>query len=245
MNQGSHCSISRGGSSSSSAKAEEVRKPQVGLRDIWSAYEEWSSYAVGVPLKLENTKSIDTTQHYVPSLSAIQIFTNKPFVGGSSSRSFGTDCHLYFEYNETMSFGDRPPLTIKVDELAKKHHGLNSLTSSDLSQSSWFSVAWSPVYPIPEVRNVKALSVSFLTYHLLTPLFPETVDQETNVVLPAFGVVTSKLPGEVWIMPETSDQEKINMHEESASSWLGTLKFSHSDFDLFMAEKSNDLPATP
>ncbi|ESQ40780.1 hypothetical protein EUTSA_v10014556mg [Eutrema salsugineum] len=226
------------GSSSSRDKAEEVKKPHIGLKDIWSAYEEWSNYAVGVPLSLKHTRS-NVTQYYVPTLSAIQIFTNK---SGSSSRSFGTDCHLYFQYNETMRFDDRPPLILKVDELAKKHRGLNSLTSSDLSHRSWFSVAWSPLYQIPEVRTVKALSVSFLTYHSLTPFFPEIFPQDAKVVLPAFGVVTSKHPGKVWIMPGTSDQENLNIHEESAASWLGEVMFRHNDFELFMAEKANDLP---
>lgn len=43
-------------------------------------------------------------------------------------------------------------------------------------------------------------------------------------------------------MPGTSDQEIINRLEESAASWLGKRMFSHSDFDMFMAEKSKDLP---
>lgn len=80
------------GSSSSSAvapgaEAEELREPRIVLSDVWSAYEEWSSYGLGVPLYL---KSIDSkvTQHYTPSLSAIQIFTIKPFLGDASSSRF-------------------------------------------------------------------------------------------------------------------------------------------------------------
>ncbi|VVB13704.1 unnamed protein product [Arabis nemorensis] len=236
-----HTKSRRDSSSSPIGEAEKVRKLDVGLRAVWSAYEEWSCYARGVPLKLNHTHS-DVTQYYVPSLSAIQIFTNEPFVDGSSSRSSGTDSHLYFEYNETMGFDVRPPLIEKVDELAEQHHGLKSLESSELSKNSWFSVAWSPIYQIPEVHDVKALSVSFLTYHSLTPTYPETFYKKKKVVLPAFGAVTSKLSGKVWTMPETSDQQKINTQEESAASWLRTLMFTHSDFDMFMAEKSNDLP---
>ncbi|KFK25203.1 hypothetical protein AALP_AA8G080600 [Arabis alpina] len=233
---------SRGG------EEEEETKPYVGLRNIWSAYEEWSCYALGVPVKLDHLMSGAVTQYYVPTLSAIQIFTNEPIVDGgsdSSPRSVGTDSHLYFEFNETMGFDERAPLIVKVDELAEEHHGLKTLTSTDLSQESWFSVAWSPIYQIPKVRNVKALSalsVSFLTYHSLTPTCPETFPRKKNVVLSPFGVVTSKLSGNVWIKPGSSDEQNINTNEESAASWLGNLMFEHSDFDMFMAEKASDVP---
>ncbi|KAL1209774.1 hypothetical protein V5N11_020104 [Cardamine amara subsp. amara] len=229
------------GSSSSRDETEEsVRKPYISLEDICSAYEEWSCYAMGVPLKLTLPYISSTvTKYYVPYLSAIQIFTNKPVVGGSSSRSFGTDSYLYFQYNETKSFDVRPCLIAKVDDLVTENPGLESLTSSDLSQNSWFSIAWSPLYSIPLLPTMKSLSVLFLTYHSLTPEFPETFPQEETVRLPAFGVVTSELSGNVWNMPMTSDQENINMLEESAVSWLEKLRFSHYDFNMFMAEKSN------
>ncbi|CAN6838724.1 unnamed protein product [Brassica oleracea] len=52
-------------------------------------------------------------------------------------------------------------------------------------------------------------------------------------MLPAFGVVTSKLSCKAWTMPGTSDQQNINMHQESAASWLRRLMFRHRDFDFF------------
>lgn len=233
----------RVGSSSSRGKVERVKKPHLVLSDIWSAYDKWSTFCVGVPLKLNDYSWTDATQYYAPTLSAMQIFTKKPFLddgSSSSSRSFGEDCHLYFEYNETVSVdGLRLPLTMMVEELAKKHHGLNTLRTSDLSENSWFSITWSPATQIPSRQT---LNQYFLTYHSLTPVIPETIPKGTEVELPAFGVLTTKLSGEVWNMPGTSDQEIINRHEEAAASWLGKLMFSHNDFDLFMAEKPKDLP---
>ncbi|CAL9229631.1 unnamed protein product [Arabidopsis halleri] len=234
----------RVGSSSSRGKAERVKKPHLRLGDIWSAYDEWSNFCVGVPLTLKDSWT-KANQYYAPTLSAIQIFTKKPFVddgsssSSSSSRSFGEDCHLYFEYNETMSLeAARPPLTMMFEELAKKHHGLNTLRTSDLSENSWFSITWSRGIQIPAVQT---LNQYFLTYHSLTPVIPETIPKRTKVELPAFGVLTTKLD-KVWIMPGTSDQETINRLEESAASWMGKCMFSHSDFNIFMAEKSKDLP---
>nr|GLL41535.1 uncharacterized protein LOC109167854 [Ipomoea trifida] len=46
------------------------------LGDLWDCYEEWSVYGVGIPVILNSGLSV--TQYYVPYLSAIQIYTNKP-----------------------------------------------------------------------------------------------------------------------------------------------------------------------
>nr|GMD68405.1 cleavage stimulating factor 64 [Ipomoea batatas] len=43
---------------------------------LWDCYEEWSVYGVGIPVILNSGVSV--TQYYVPYLSAIQIYTNKP-----------------------------------------------------------------------------------------------------------------------------------------------------------------------
>ncbi|ESQ31890.1 hypothetical protein EUTSA_v100054380mg, partial [Eutrema salsugineum] len=65
----------------------------------------------------------------------------------------------------------------------------------------------------------------------------------TEVVIPPFGAVSYKAYGDVWIMPRTFDNHnKMEMHEESASSWLETLGFNHSDFNFFMSHKFYGLP---
>ncbi|KAL1201154.1 hypothetical protein V5N11_008901 [Cardamine amara subsp. amara] len=266
-------------SSSPGAEAEEVRKPRIVLSDIWSAYEEWSSYGLGVPLSLGDINS-RVTQHYVPSLSAMQIFTIKPFLGDDSSSRFellslsvlllhrslsiGKDGaesssanpdsssnsrpgflrpdyfgNLYLEYNETKMPFQRDVLIQKIDELAEQYTGLNSLTSSDLSRRSWFSVAWYPIYPIPAVRTEKkGLSAAFLTYH---SFFSETIGEDdkkneqgvSSAVLSAFAAVTYKAHKDVWIMPNTTDSELMRSGRKGASSWLRTMGFNHSDQSFF------------
>lgn len=90
------CVQPSGASSSSTvasgAEAKEVRRPHIVLGDIWSAYEEFSCYGNEVPLSLEGIDE-DVTSYYAPTLSAMQIFTIKPFAddGGSSSR-LGFSC---------------------------------------------------------------------------------------------------------------------------------------------------------
>ncbi|KAF8779476.1 hypothetical protein HU200_002523 [Digitaria exilis] len=45
------------------------------LEDLWEHYSESSAYGLSVPVRLESGKFI--TQHFVPYLSAIQIYTSK------------------------------------------------------------------------------------------------------------------------------------------------------------------------
>ncbi|KAF8050392.1 hypothetical protein N665_1979s0011 [Sinapis alba] len=241
------------GASSSSTVAsgvgvEVVRKPHIVLRDIWSAYEELSCYGTEVPLSLEGIDE-KVTSYYAPSLSAMQIFTIKPFPedGGSSSRSSSTgpydsSGYLYFQYNELELPHERHPLTSKIEKLAEQYSGLHTLTSSDLSPDSWLSIAWYPIYQIPSVKGMKKeLYAAFLSYHKLKPDFPETfveddkkkVKEEEEVVFPPFGAMTYKAFGKLWNMPGTSDHDDRKKYEESASSWVEKLGFTHSDYKFF------------
>ncbi|XP_039062951.1 uncharacterized protein LOC120207587 isoform X2 [Hibiscus syriacus] len=47
------------------------------LSDLWHSYTEWSAYGVAVPIVLNNGAVV--VQYYSPSLSALQIYTIKPF----------------------------------------------------------------------------------------------------------------------------------------------------------------------
>ena len=46
------------------------------LRDLWLSFEKWSAYGAKTKV-IVNREEVD--QFFVPSLSAIQIFTNKPY----------------------------------------------------------------------------------------------------------------------------------------------------------------------
>lgn len=48
------------------------------LRDLWDCYDEWSAYGIGLPVLLKSGETI--LQYFVPHLSAIQIYYNKPVV---------------------------------------------------------------------------------------------------------------------------------------------------------------------
>ncbi|GMI74732.1 hypothetical protein like AT1G03610 [Hibiscus trionum] len=54
------------------------------LSDLWHSYTEWSAYGVAVPIVLNNGGGA-VVQYYSPSLSALQIYTTKPFSSSFSA----------------------------------------------------------------------------------------------------------------------------------------------------------------
>jgi hypothetical protein len=48
------------------------------LGDLWDCYDEWSAYGAGTQVVLSSGETI--RQHYVPYLSAIQIYSHKSVV---------------------------------------------------------------------------------------------------------------------------------------------------------------------
>ncbi|XP_061951146.1 uncharacterized protein LOC133674157 isoform X2 [Populus nigra] len=144
---------------------------------------------------------------------------------------------LSFQYFEISSPYWRVPLLEKITELARNNPGLMTLKNVDLSPASWMAVAWYPIYHIPSQGNEKDLSSCFLTYHTLSSSFQDCVneDGEGNVCisLPPFGLATYKLQGNLWINPETSDDERMIYLESAADSWLKQLNVHHHDYSFF------------
>ncbi|GMN65445.1 hypothetical protein TIFTF001_034510 [Ficus carica] len=60
---------------------------------------------------------------------------------------------------------------------------------------------------------------------------------KSEIPVPPFAVATYKLNGELWMNPETADQEKIASYLDAASSWLKLLNFQHHDFNFFMSRR--------
>ncbi|KAJ4713724.1 Protein of unknown function (DUF789) [Melia azedarach] len=167
--------------------------------------------------------------------------------------------NLYFQYFEMSSPYWRVPLSDKVTELARNHPGLMSLRSVDLLPASWMSVAWYPIYHIPSRKNEKDLSTCFLTYHTLSSSFQDSpVDYDNSccsevaktterkpkpkgsgtISLTPFGLATYKMQGDLWVKPDTSDEERlVNLHC-AADSWLKQLNVQHHDFNFFSSHST-------
>ncbi|XP_038900400.1 uncharacterized protein LOC120087632 [Benincasa hispida] len=154
--------------------------------------------------------------------------------------------YLYFQYFERSTPYGRVPLMDKINGLARRYPGLMTLRSVDLSPASWMAVAWYPIYHIPMGRTIKDLSTCFLTYHTLSSSFQDMdVEDEfesgerkrkegEEISLPAFGLATYKMQGNVWISGNYGrDQERVVSLLSVADSWLKQLRVQHHDFNYF------------
>ncbi|KAF5176492.1 Plant/protein [Thalictrum thalictroides] len=71
------------------------------LGDLWSCYDEWSAYGVGVPIALNKQETV--VQYYVPYLSAIQVFTSNIFAGNFREDSVTGDSETRDSFSDTCS----------------------------------------------------------------------------------------------------------------------------------------------
>lgn len=155
----------------------------------------------------------------------------------------GSQGRLMFEYLERDLPYIREPLADKVSDLAARFPELKTLRSCDLLSSSWFSVAWYPIYKIPTGPTVKDLDACFLTYHSLhTPFAGPSIAQPMSLVqpiesdkmsLPVFGLASYKFRGFVWTQNGGSEHQLVNSLFQAADKLLRSCHVSHPDFLFF------------
>ncbi|KAF7820302.1 uncharacterized protein G2W53_025757 [Senna tora] len=126
------------------------------------------------------------------------------------------DLELLFEYFESEQPQQRQPLYEKVQELVSGNVPsqsqvfgdpaiLDSVNFQDLHPRSWYSVAWYPIYRIPD-GNFRA---AFLTYHSLGHLAHRSIKSGSGVVdscivSPVVGLQSYNAQGECWFQPGQS-----------------------------------------
>ncbi|KAF8095096.1 hypothetical protein N665_0341s0022 [Sinapis alba] len=150
-----------------------------------------------------------------------------------------------FEYLERDLPYIREPFADKMSDLASSSPELKTLRSCDLLPSSWFSVAWYPIYKIPTVPTLKNLDVCFLTYHSLhTPFQGAGVTTQSmcevqpresveKTMLPVFVLASYKLRGSVWTSIKGSGHQLVNSLFQAAYNWLRLRQVNHPDFIFF------------
>ncbi|WOG96774.1 hypothetical protein DCAR_0416110 [Daucus carota subsp. sativus] len=236
------------------------------LRDLWPSFENWSAYGAKTKVMV-NREEVD--QFFAPSLSAIQIFTNKPYESSvddsmqimitycfvRSTRNRGNnisfpslysshmnislqsdDYYLkpYFEFAEKVSPYNRTPLFDTVENLSKSNPGLQTLTSTDLTPSSW-------MYPICQIPNIgipiKDFEAAFLTFHTISSFYQDMnssgVQSSPSISLPPFGCATYKVQGDIWFNHGHSDYGRLSHLNKAAESWIRQIGFEHHDFNFF------------
>nr|XP_043607387.1 uncharacterized protein LOC122579303 [Erigeron canadensis] len=157
---------------------------------------------------------------------------------------------LAFEYFERASPFQREPLASKIAELEYKFPELRTYRSCDLTQSSWVSVAWYPIYRIPVGPSLQNVDTSFLTFHSLsTPLRSTSKDQNSGhgstarkvhearltsqLSLPIFGLAVYKFKNSDWMKEGVLSTQKINSLLKSTDNWLRNLGVHHPDYAFF------------
>nr|XP_034892208.1 uncharacterized protein LOC118031819 isoform X2 [Populus alba] len=130
--------------------------------------------------------------------------------------AWSDDAELLFEYFEPEQPQQRQPLYEKIQELVRsntssrcKMYGdptnLASLNLHDLHPRSWYSVAWYPIYRIPDGN----FRTAFLTYHSLGHLVHRSAkfdspSKNVCVVSPVVGLQSYNAQGECWFQPRHS-----------------------------------------
>ncbi|KAG9441943.1 hypothetical protein H6P81_017797 [Aristolochia fimbriata] len=140
-----------------------------------------------------------------------------------------SESELLFEYFEFEQPQQRQPLYEKIKELVKGEatsnlrmfgdpKTLESLHLHDLHPSSWYSVAWYPIYRIPDA-NFRA---AFLTYHSLGHFIhrdtPTCFNEDTGVVNPVVGLQSYNAQGECWFRTMNSSGNSAADRTDSAVS---------------------------
>ncbi|XP_050375929.1 uncharacterized protein LOC126793447 [Argentina anserina] len=182
------------------------------------------------------------------------------------------DLELLLEYFEYEQPQQRRPLYDKIKELIRgdgnshsKVYGdptkLDSINLNDLHPRSWYSVAWYPIYRIPD-GNFRA---AFLTYHSIGYLVRRSCNFESHsmddcVVSPVVGLQSYNAQGECWfqLRPSAAAQtivtnsdpsgileERLRTLEETASLMAravvskGTMTSAnrHPDFEFFLSRR--------
>ncbi|KAK9828497.1 hypothetical protein WJX72_000379 [[Myrmecia] bisecta] len=196
------------------------------LADVWGCFHEASLYAREV-YTLSGARG-PAISYYVPFLSAMQLFLPAgppPSQATSAQPPGGVPHRLYQSDSEWGGWGrslrplaelfatelpfNRVPLYDKVLQLAKGPCAdglpgrlLLDARLCDLHPASWFSVAWYPVYRIPDAP----LNARFLTFHSLSPVpaaaGPGNASAHTRLLaLPPVGLKWCNLQGERWLEP--------------------------------------------
>lgn len=261
-------------------------RPGSPLSFIWEWYEELG--VCGLEVNADDYERAERfgidfvpfSAYFVPYLSAVQLFGKTVSSAevdlesfrccGSERSSASNEPELLFEYFESEPPQQRRTLYEKIQQLVDgngppQYQGQGDPTNLDraklneLHPKSWYSVAWYPIYRIPE-GNFRA---SFLTFHSLGHLTRRSSGFDSKgaqdcIVCPAVGLQSYNAQSECWFSLRSSIEEtardinryeilkeRVRSLEETASLMArATVKKGnqtsvnrHPDFEFFCSRK--------
>ncbi|KAH0461388.1 hypothetical protein IEQ34_008963 [Dendrobium chrysotoxum] len=259
-------------------------RPYFSLGDLWESFKEWSAYGAGVPLVLNSGDCVvqyyvpylSAIQLYT-DVSRTTLRSRQPgeesdarmYQGTSSDVSSESEAERAVrkrrDSSTTTSHKDQNGLVgeengvcqqtmLPISQLANKFPQLKTYRSYDLLPTSWFSVAWYPIYRIPTGPTLRDLDACFLSFHTLsTPLknscnghselndscrVREATDftqMSAKLSLPALGLASYKLKGSIWTNRSLYEQQRASSLLQDAENWLQLRKVDHPDFRFFLS----------
>lgn len=190
-----------------------------------------------------NPQAINHTSH-------VDIADGKVPPSAAHPASLG-NADLIFEFFESEQPQRRAPLYNKIMELRSAGTPNNQVFGDpsrlectnldDLHPASWFSVAWYPIYRIPEGK----LRAAFLTYHSLGYMVQkcttnDSLDTKGGVVLPIIGLQSYNAQGELWFSPNSEAESSFReLTSTLVKERLGTLEENALGFARGMVCKDN------
>ncbi|XP_052181715.1 uncharacterized protein LOC127794564 isoform X2 [Diospyros lotus] len=178
-----------------------------------SSIDRFPIFSVLVPQPCLEEKSSPTLRNCAccSKMSSVCIDGNATSQSDSSTSS--NDFELLFEYFEVEQPQKRRPFFEMIKELVRgdgpsqgRAYGdptiLDSVALNDLHPKSWYSVAWYPIYRIPD----GSFRAAFLTYHSLGHLVHRSDTRPTSdssgtgacAVSPVVGLQSYNAQGECW-----------------------------------------------
>ncbi|KAJ6696632.1 hypothetical protein OIU85_003025 [Salix viminalis] len=194
----------------------QTQLPKISIQDVWKWYEAPGNY--GLEVKARDSpnpngfpaKSTPFSAYFVPYLSAVQFFgyPQLSYVCGKNKED--TDPELIFEFFESEPQHERKPLHLKIRDLINISTSnvqvfgdpskLESMNLHDLHPSSWFAVAWYPIYRIPQGK----FQAAFLTYHSFNQYIVYSIPIESlsktfqMIFFPVIGLQSYRTENECW-----------------------------------------------
>ncbi|KAM0945267.1 hypothetical protein DsansV1_C10g0100881 [Dioscorea sansibarensis] len=175
-------------------------------------------------------KVVDTSMPELASSS------KEEFCNQTAKSTHLSDGELIFEYFESDQPQQRRPFNEKIKELVGGNKSSNCQIFGDpanlehrhlheLHPASWYSVAWYPIYRIPD-GNLRA---AFLTYHSLGHFTHRRTSLKTShgataLVSPVVGLQSYNTKGECWFQPKQFKQQVVQTEGVDLSDPSGILK---------------------
>lgn len=136
-----------------------MHAPQVHVTSLWRCFD----FPCGVPIYFSTTSGVLHRTYWRPTLSAIDITLKDPITSSTEqfllSKGSAQPVARTFKYYESKPYNDRKPFIDQIAVLSTLYRHLVDYTLSDMEESSWFAVQWTPIIIDPKFMQLQSFSI--------------------------------------------------------------------------------------